>query len=39
MGASVNIGKNVTFYGEVNYRQGSNTETPVQGVAGIRIGL
>ncbi|HFT0375651.1 TPA: autotransporter outer membrane beta-barrel domain-containing protein [Enterobacter mori] len=37
LGASVNVGKDVTFYGEANYRQGSNIETPVQGLAGIRV--
>jgi outer membrane autotransporter protein len=39
LGASVNVGKDVTLYGEANYRQGSHTETPVQGVAGIRFGF
>ncbi len=39
LGASVNVGKDVALYGEANYRQGSHTETPVQGVAGIRIGF
>lgn len=39
LGASVSVGKDVTLYGEANYRQGSHTETPVQGVAGIRIGF
>ncbi|MGU3412527.1 autotransporter outer membrane beta-barrel domain-containing protein [Enterobacteriaceae bacterium C34A] len=39
LGASMNVGKDVTLYGEANYRQGSHTETPVQGVAGIRIGF
>ncbi|HGG0601409.1 TPA: autotransporter outer membrane beta-barrel domain-containing protein [Enterobacter roggenkampii] len=39
MGASVNVGKDVTLYGEANYRQGSQIETPIQGVAGIRIGF
>ncbi|KJM50190.1 hypothetical protein SS30_14950 [Enterobacter roggenkampii] len=39
LGASVNVGKDVTLYGEANYRQGSQIETPIQGVAGIRIGF
>lgn len=39
LGASFSVGKDVTLYGEANYRQGSHTETPVQGVAGIRIGF
>ncbi|MHA1071827.1 autotransporter outer membrane beta-barrel domain-containing protein [Enterobacter ludwigii] len=39
LGASVSVGKDVTLYGEANYRQGSHTEMPVQGVAGIRIGF
>ncbi|HDT2093162.1 TPA: autotransporter outer membrane beta-barrel domain-containing protein, partial [Enterobacter roggenkampii] len=33
LGASVNVGKDVTLYGEANYRQGSQIETPIQGVA------
>ena len=37
LGASVNVGKDVTLYGEANYRQGSNIETPIQGLAGIRV--
>lgn len=39
LGASVNVGKDVTLYGEANYRQGSQIETPIQGVAGVRIGF
>lgn len=39
LGASVDVGRDVTLYGEASYRQGSHTETPVQGVAGIRVGF
>ena len=39
LGTSINVGKDVTLYGEANYRQGSQIETPIQGVAGIRIGF
>lgn len=38
-GMSVGLAANATLYGEVNYRQGSHIEEPVQGVAGIRIGF
>ena len=37
VGASINLSKDITLYGEANYRQGSHVETPVQGVAGIRV--
>ena len=37
VGASVNVSKDFTLYGEVSYRQGSHVEEPIQGVAGIRI--
>ncbi|MFU0923253.1 autotransporter outer membrane beta-barrel domain-containing protein [Kluyvera sichuanensis] len=36
-GITVNPVKDVTLYGELNYRQGSYVEEPVQGVAGIRV--
>lgn len=36
-GLMVNPAKDVTLYGELNYRQGSYVEEPVQGMAGIRI--
>ncbi|WP_376747494.1 autotransporter outer membrane beta-barrel domain-containing protein [Lelliottia nimipressuralis] len=39
MGASVDVGRDVTLYGEANYRQGSHVEAPVQGVLGIRVGF
>ena len=39
LGASVDVGKDVTLYGEANYRQGSHVEAPVQGVLGIRVGF
>lgn len=39
LGTSINVGKDVTLYGEANYRQGSQIETPIQGVAGIRLGF
>lgn len=38
-GTTVNFAPNTTFYSEVNYRQGSHIESPLQGVAGIRIGF
>lgn len=38
-GMSALLADNVTLYGEVNYRQGSHVEEPVQGVAGIRTGF
>lgn len=38
-GLSATLAGNVTLYGEVNYRQGSHIEEPVQGVAGMRIGF
>lgn len=38
-GVSAQLGRNVTVYGEINYRQGSHIEEPVQGTAGIRIGF
>lgn len=36
-GITVSPAKDVTLYGELNYRQGSYVEEPVQGMAGIRI--
>ncbi|QIR27810.1 autotransporter outer membrane beta-barrel domain-containing protein [Kluyvera genomosp. 3] len=36
-GITVSPAKDVTLYGELNYRQGSYVEDPVQGMAGIRI--
>ena len=36
-GVSVQLTGAAVLYGEVNYRQGSHVEEPVQGVAGIRI--
>ncbi len=36
-GITVSPAKDVTLYGELNYRQGSYVEEPVQGVAGIRV--
>lgn len=36
-GITVNPAKDVTLYGELNFRQGSYVEEPVQGMAGIRI--
>lgn len=38
-GVSAQLGRNVTVYGEINYRQGSHIEEPLQGTAGIRIGF
>lgn len=38
-GMSAQLADNVSLYGEVNYRQGSYVEDPVQGFAGIRIGF
>lgn len=37
IGIIVNPLKDVTLYGELNYRQGRYVEEPVQGVAGIRV--
>lgn len=39
LGASVDVGRDVTLYGEANYLQGSHVEAPVQGVVGIRFGF
>ena len=36
-GITISPAKDVTLYGELNYRQGSYVEEPVQGMAGIRI--
>lgn len=36
-GITVSPAKDVMLYGELNYRQGSYMEEPVQGVAGIRV--
>ncbi|MBB1202051.1 autotransporter outer membrane beta-barrel domain-containing protein [Enterobacteriaceae bacterium 89] len=38
-GMSVALAPQAALYGEVNYRQGSYVEEPVQGVVGIRIGF
>lgn len=37
VGLTANPTKDMTLYGELNYRNGSFVEEPVQGVAGIRI--
>ncbi|MDI7383111.1 autotransporter outer membrane beta-barrel domain-containing protein [Cronobacter dublinensis] len=36
-GLTVSPAKDVTLYGELNYRQGSYVEEPLQGMAGVRI--
>lgn len=36
-GITISPAKDVTLYGELNYRQGSYVEEPVQGMAGFRI--
>lgn len=35
LGASVSVGKDITLYGEANYRQGSHTESPIQGAVSV----
>lgn len=37
LGSSANVGKNTTLYGEINYRQGSHIEEPIQGVLGLKF--
>lgn len=39
LGMSAQLADNVALYGEMNYRQGSYIEEPMQGTAGIRIGF
>lgn len=36
-GLSVQLAENIVLHGEINYRQGSYIEEPVQGSAGIRV--
>ncbi|MDE5206572.1 autotransporter outer membrane beta-barrel domain-containing protein [Citrobacter amalonaticus] len=38
-GLSVLLAQDTTLYGEMNYRQGSHIEDPVQGTLGLRIGF
>lgn len=38
-GMSAQLANNVALYGEVNYRQGSHIEEPIQGTMGIRVGF